>query len=542
MIKKNFTADLLGLSSLRPSVILGLSFALSVACFTILLNPGFSDPIRDKFATVAVLAFIGLLGMGRGTLLHKPGRYFWALVAIAHLCAPFMVIAQGFGSFDMMSFLFHLEFGVEGAGLAELYNEIITTVLSLCLIVFAAYALSRAFAWQCLPYLLTGVLLISSHPMLIYAIRTVISVTSESDLEERLVLAPEWNGKATEHDLVVLYLEGLEAAYFDSSYLGEGLAPFAAAIDDGLHFTAVRQIEATGWSLAGVVATQCGVPLLPKGFLSGNEFDGVGDFLGQHRCLGDILKQAGYQLEFLQGGDINFAGYGTFLSLHGFDKVMGTKHFRANYPAELIKKATAAGWLVDDQLVFAEALKRQRALLQNEAPYGLFIESITIHGDTAVISRECLPTDQAGLLKINPMLLTCVGRQLKELVEGLREQAGTRPLRLVILSDHLNHSASLKAKLPLQERANTFVMINPQSTKRVVIDKEGSMIDVYPTILEWMELDSGGNGTLAGLGVSLLTQVPTLVEEKGLASLNEELYANPELSRTIWSQAATIGQ
>jgi phosphoglycerol transferase len=533
--------DVSDFSNLRRGVIVALSLALFGTCFAIVLNPEFRDIIRDKYAMFAALAFIGLLGVGRGKLWHKPGRYFWALVVIVHLCAPFVTIAQGFGSFDMMAFLFHMEFGVEGAGFEELHNAIITTMLSLGWIVFAAYALSKALAWQCLPYLLTGALLISSHPMVIYAVSAVHLVPPESDLAERLVLAPRWNGKAADHDLVVLYLEGLEAAYFDPSYLGDGLASFAATFDNGLHFKGVRQVEGTGWSIAGLVATQCGVPLLPNGFRARNNFDGVGDFLGKHRCLGDILKQAGYQLEFLQGGDLNFAGYGTFLGQHGFDKVMGIKHLRENYPAELIQKATAAGWL-DDQLIFSEALKRHRALLKKDAPYGLFIQSITTHGDTAVVSRECLPADQAELVKMNPTLLACVGRQLSELVNVLREQAGSRPMRLVILSDHLNHSVSLKANLPLAERANTVVMINPQDAERVVIDKDGSMIDIYPTLLDWMELVSNGERKFAGLGVSLLSQVATLVEEKGLGPLNEELYINPKLNSAIWHEALKSGQ
>lgn len=525
-------------STLRRGVIVALSLALLATCFAVVLMPGMRP---DEFAIVAALAFLGLLGIMRGTLWHKPGRWFWVLIAIAHLSAPFVVIAQGFGSFDMMAFLFHVEFGVEGAGFEELQNEIITAILALGWIVFAAYALSRALAWQFLPYLVVSALLVLSHPMVIYAVSAARTITSESDLAERLVLAPQWNGETANADLVVLYLEGLEAAYFDPSYFGEGLAPFAAILDDGLRFTAVRQITATGWSMAGVVATQCGVPLVPNGFRALNNFDGVEDFLGKHRCLGDILKHAGYQLEFLQGGDLDFAGYGTFLGQHGFGKVIGIEHLRANYPAELIKRASI-GLIVDDQLVFSEALKRHRALLKDDAPYGLFIETITTHGDTAYVSRECLPGDQARLVETNPMVLACVGRQLTELVKMLREQAGSRPMRLVILSDHLNHSTRLKADLPSAERANTVVMIDPQGAEGVVIDKEGSMIDIYPTLLDWMELAPGGVPTLAGLGVSLLSQVPTLVEEKGLGPLNEELYIHPELSRAIWHEELQSGQ
>lgn len=518
------------LTTLSRSLIAIFSTTLLAACFTVILSPGMSP---DKVAIGACLLFIALLGIGRGALWHNPGRWFWILIGLSLFSAPFIVIAQGFGSVDMMAFLFHLEFGVEGAGLEELHNEILTAILALTWIVFATYALSKALDWLALPYVTVGALLVLSHPMLLYALTAARAANIESDLAKRLVSAPTWNKQSPDADLVVLYLEGLEAAYFDPFYLSDGLAPFTAIRDDGLRFTGVRQIEATGWSMAGVVATQCGVPLIPNGFRARNNFHGVKDFLGKHRCLGDILKQAGYQLEFLQGGDLDFAGYGTFLRQHGFDKVIGIEHFQANYPKELIEKARI-DWIVDDQLLFTEALKRHRALLQNSAPYGLFIETITTHGDITYASRECTPDGQARQVSNVPLVLECVGRQLTKLVKSLRDQAGSRPMRLVILSDHLSHSKRIRGDLPVAERANTVALIDWQSKESKVVNKEGSMIDVYPTLLDWLELASDTGRTRAGLGVSLLSSNPTLVEEKGLEALNKELYINPALSRKIW--------
>lgn len=272
-----------GLSDLRRGVVVVLAIALFALSFAVILMPGMRP---DKVGIAAALVFLALLAVGRGALWHKPGRWFWALIVAALLSAPFVVIAQGFGSVDMMAFLFHLEFGIEGAGLEELHNEIITTVLALAWLVFAAYVLAGSLARQASPYLVVIAALAASHPMVIYAVTAAQAATSESDLAERLVPAPPWNGNVPDADLVVLYLEGLDAVYFDPSYFGDGLAPFAEIRDEGLRFTAVRQIEATGWSMAGVVASQCGVPLVPNGFRARNNFHGVEDFLGKHRCMG----------------------------------------------------------------------------------------------------------------------------------------------------------------------------------------------------------------------------------------------------------------
>ena len=45
----------------------------------------------------------------------------------------------------------------------------------------------------------------------------------------------------------------------------------------------------------------------------------MSSFFPQNICLGDILKNSGYENYFVQGANLRFAGKDVFLKSHGFD-------------------------------------------------------------------------------------------------------------------------------------------------------------------------------------------------------------------------------
>lgn len=513
---------------LRRGASFGLALALLVVSLTVVVFPAVKP---DKLGILGFLLFLALLLVGRGMLWQKPRALVWLLLVVSLLTYPFVIIAHGFGGVDMMAFLFHMEFGVAGAGLEELHNEILTATLALVWVIFATWGLSTLSGRKLWPYLAVSGVVLAAHPLVLYGLSAARGSVVHSDLAERLQLAPAWNGRTPEADVLVMYLEGLDHIYFEPEHYGDTMEALAAYKPEALNLTAVRQIEATGWSMAGVVASQCGVPLLPNGFRARNNFHGVEDYLGHHRCLGDVMKDAGFTLEFVMGGDMEFAGYGTFLNQHGFSRALGLKHFEQNYPRALLKDANI-NWVLDDQLVYEEALKRHEALLEAGGRYGLFVETITTHGDVAYASRECSEDGRAGQTRDVARVARCFAEQTVRFIEEIKRRQGVRPLKIVILSDHLAHDERFKEKLPLETRANLVMLLDGE--RRGTVLKEGSMIDVYPTLLDWLKLAPEGGDTRAGLGVSLLSEQPTLVEEKGLHPLNRELYINPELGKAIW--------
>ncbi|MDO2316549.1 phosphoglycerol transferase I, partial [Escherichia coli] len=80
------------------------------------------------------------------------------------------------------------------------------------------------------------------------------------------------------------------------------------------------------YTIAGMVASQCGIPLFAP--FEGNASASVSSFFPQNICLGDILKNSGYENYFVQGANLRFAGKDVFLKPHGFDHLYGAEELK----------------------------------------------------------------------------------------------------------------------------------------------------------------------------------------------------------------------
>lgn len=96
--------------------------------------------------------------------------------------------------------------------------------------------------------------------------------------------------------------------------------------NEGLDFSHTMQLPGTDYTIAGMVASQCGIPLFAP--FEGNASASVSSFFPQNICLGDILKNSGYQNYFVQGANLRFAGKDVFLKSHGFDHLYGAEELK----------------------------------------------------------------------------------------------------------------------------------------------------------------------------------------------------------------------
>ena len=124
-------------------------------------------------------------------------------------------------------------------------------------------------------------------------------------------------------NLLLLYLESLERTYTDRERFGEAYAHLEALGEKALVFEGVRQVDNTGWTMAGMIASQCGTPLMPAGLLHDSQFEPLGKVVPGVDCLGDLLADKGYALSYMGGASTRFAGKGVFYRDHGFDRVLG---------------------------------------------------------------------------------------------------------------------------------------------------------------------------------------------------------------------------
>ncbi len=225
---------------------------------------------------------------------------------------PFAILVRVFGGFDVLALVFHAQFGVEGATLGGFETEVIEGSAAVAIIVFAGFAIGNLFGRQMLTYAVAFIALVALNPLLRFGVSYLGATEVESDLHMWLSRVEIVTSPKVLPDIVIVYLEGLERTYGRRELFGDIYAPLEKYAQMGVSFTQVRQVRATGWSLAGMAARQCGVPLLPNGFRTGNNFTKQTSFLGAHTCLGDVTAELGYHNFFLFGGSKNLVGLATF--------------------------------------------------------------------------------------------------------------------------------------------------------------------------------------------------------------------------------------
>ncbi len=281
-------------------------------------------------------------------------------------------------------------------------------------------------------------------------------------------------------NVLLIYLESLEEIYTDERVF-PGLTPHLNRLkQSGLTFRHMRQSEGTGWTVAGMVASQCGTPLLSGYGSEGNNILQTG-FLNQAVCLGDILKQAGYYQVYLGGASTQFAGKGHFLATHGYDEVLGNTELSG----QLEDNTYMSGWGLYDDSLFAIAEEKFKALAQSHQPFNLTVLTLDTHHPDGHASRSC---SKYGFYE-NSMLdaVHCTDFLLHQFLESMRQHPAWNNTLVVLFSDHLAMRNVAQRYYPDgYERQLLFVILNAGTQGEIEI--AGTHMDVAPTVLHLMDV------------------------------------------------------
>lgn len=482
---------------------------------------------------------LGLVYLGVGLSLRlpreAPGWSFLWPTAASLLLLAFAVIARGFGTIDMIAFVFHTQHGVDGGSFLTLRQEIVIIAVATLVFLVATWfliALLRphgGVARLVLPA--ATALLVGINPLSAHAIRAVAHPLPELALHDGLVEPDPTTRPDPLPDIVYIYLEGLDQRFSDTEQFGDAYAPIQHLAQQGLSLDNVGQVNGTSWSLAGMVASQCGVPLLPRGLIGLHSLQAVSDFLLQLTCLTDILGESGYAQEFLVGGSEDFGGIESFYRSHGVNEIWGKVENIVSHSESDVKEAYL-GWVMDDEMVYDTARARFDELAAAPAPFALIIETYGPHGSSSSLSRSCTEDGRAVYTKDYGRSVRCLGDLTVDFVDDIRAahaaSGRANPLRIILQSDHLFHSRYELDTDPALERNTVILLGGPEIG--VVNDRPASMIDLYPTLLDWL----GFGSTRAGLGRSLLADEKTLVELHGLDRFSDALLGATELADLLW--------
>lgn len=292
-------------------------------------------------------------------------------------------------------------------------------------------------------------------------------------------------------NLVLIYVESLEDAYGDARLWGRDLLQPLRAIG-GTSFANYRPAPGATWTIAGMVATQCGVPLrvVSQYDLKPGPFNGPA-FLPGATCLSDVLHGLGYRNVFLGGAPLSFAGKGRFLHDHRYDETYG----REEWLRLGVAPAAFGEWGLYDEALYEQAKTMLARLHASGQPFNLTLLTLDTHNPHGFRSPGCRnrgARDFEGLVE-------CAGHQLADFVRFIEQQGYLKDTNVVILGDHLAVSNPVYDTLSqVKDRRiyNRFISQSPPPANT------GDILpfDLFPSIVEFLGIEVQGDRL--GLGYS----------------------------------------
>lgn len=304
-------------------------------------------------------------------------------------------------------------------------------------------------------------------------------------------------------NLIFIYAESLERTYFDQDQFPGLIRELRKLEESSTYFTNIKQVDGTGWTIGGIAASQCGVPLYTPSH--GNSMSGMDEFLASAVCLGDQLSDNGYTLNYLGGAKLNFAGKGKFLTTHGFSDTHGVAELSARLPDPDYKNA----WGIYDDTLFEFVYERFLELSEQGRKFGLFTLTLDTHHPNGHLSKSCGSIEYKD--GRNPILnaVACSDYLISDLVNKIFDSPFGDQTVIVIASDHLAMRNSAYEQLKKMPRRNLLMILDKNSRGSREISALGSTLDIATTILPHI----GYTGNI-GLGRNLVSESHLEAERK----------------------------
>ncbi|MES2200707.1 MAG: sulfatase-like hydrolase/transferase [candidate division FCPU426 bacterium] len=453
----------------------------------------------------------------------------------AYAAAGFLLVSgfwlkKKFGTPSFEQVLYHLQFGSEG--LADADADLIHSFVKFCLKLPLAAALlpmalepllglrRRPLPWLALAL---GALVLLHHLSFYEHVRQSFGKDyfAAHYVDPRSVAVKAVRPR----NLVLIYVESLETGYSDPKLFGHDLLKSLDARSlGGVSFGRFLQAPGTGWTMGGIVGTQCGVPLRPQSIFRSinDEGEKAPAFLPGAMALGDVLRAQGYRNIFLEGASLSFAGKKKFLESHGYDRLLGRDEWVA-----LGEDPKAMGdWGLHDDDLFRRARQEIDAQEKAGGLFNLTLLTLDMH-PPGYLCKTCARKGQSSFEGI----VECSAEQVAGFVSYIRAKGYLKNTVVVVMGDHLSMINPVYAKLqslPERHVFNLFIADPiPKKNREDIVH-----FDLLPSLLEFSGLDLAGHRM--GLGVSAFAEGIRLPDAGERAEMNREIMAHSARYMGFW--------
>ena len=349
-------------------------------------------------------------------------------------------------------------------------------------------------------------------------------------------------------DLLIVFVESFEEAYVNRTAFEMVMAPSLADLRDlNQDFGDLRQLSGASWTMAGMFATLCALPLQNVGLNTAKGMEYTSRFFGGGHCLTDLLQARGWDTAFYGAASLDFAGKGKFLAEHGVQHRFGRLEWQAAGLAP-----PAEGWGLRDSAMLAAAWQHMNRPGPRERPRAHIVLTVDTHGPQGMVDAACQPElaarEEPDPSEVMSTAVRCSDRAVADLVGRFGSQVTGRPKVALVIGDHLSTphplSGPLEAMAARQPRNVFHVLARWDSSGRRLpapmpsAQRVFTHLDILPTVAEALGLRWQPHPHRLGLGVSLLhpQSLPTEAERLGMQALNARLSCPSPVFRTLWTR------
>ena len=336
---------------------------------------------------------------------------------------------------------------------------------------------------------------------------------SSKFIEKNYIYEDEIIVPQEKRNLIHIYIESMESSFMDKNnggLLEENLIPNLTNLakeNTNNHFKGAIQTSGGGWTIAGHINSELGLPL--KTYIGGNAYGSDGKFLPNANSLGKILDENQYQQIYIAGSDLEFAGTKSFLKNHGNYEVHDLNYYKS---IGKIPEDYNVNWGFEDSLMFDFA-KEELLKIDKNKPFNLTLRTANSHFPDGYLEENGEQKFQTQYENV----IYHTDKQIYDFIKWIEEQDFYKNTTIVIQGDHISMNSEILKGTNDNDRRVYFTIINP--IKQINYDREYSMLDFYPTILESLGFDIVNDKL--GLGTSLLSNQKNLIEEYDHKKLND---------------------
>ena len=327
-------------------------------------------------------------------------------------------------------------------------------------------------------------------------------------------------------NLIYIYLESFESSYFSTYYGGDEYYNLLDGITDltseNINFSntdkfgGMMQIAGAGYTSGSLVSQTSGVPVKMDGDII-NYVPDHSTYMKGATSLGDILKEEGYNQEFIMGSDKSFGNRDVYFEGHGDYYILDLKEAKK---LGKLPKDYNVWWGYEDSKLFEYAKEEALRLSQEDEPFNLTMLTANTHFEEGYLEESCpnLYREQYS------SVIACSADQINDFVRWVQAQDFYDNTTIIISGDHLTMNNAYYENSPEGYTRTIYnLFINSAAKPNETKNRQFTALDMFPSTLAAMGVKIDGDRL--ALGTNLFSNEQTLVEKYGYDEVNKGLEA-----------------